>query len=264
MRIATFQGPHDPLDKAGVLARIDGAAQAAAARGARVLVCPEMVLSGYNIGPAGAAAAAERADGPSARAIADIAMTHGMAIAYGYPEAGEAGEVYNSAQVFDRDGTSLVNHRKCHLFGDLDRNAFAPGAGLAPLFEIDGVKTGILICYDVEFPEAVRTYALQGAALVLVPTALMLPFDFIPEKLVPTRAFENQVFIVYANRCGTEGELTYAGLSVIAAPDGVDLARAGRGEEVIVGDIDFPAAEAARAANPYLADRRPGLYRSLP
>ena len=106
-----------------------------------------------------------------------------------------------------------------------------------------------------------RTYALQGVELVLVPTALMLPFDFIPEKMVPTRAFENQVFIAYANRIGTEGELTYAGLSVLAAPDGVDLARAGRGEELIMAEVDFAAAEAARAANPYLADRRPRLYR---
>lgn len=263
MRVAIYQGPRDSLDKPGVIGRIEAAAAQAAAGGARVLVCPEMVLSGYNIGPAAVAATAEAADGPSAQAIAAIAARHGLAIAYGYPEQGEGG-VYNAAQVFDRDGQRLVNHRKCHLFGDLDRNAFIDGETLAPVFEIDGIKTGILICYDVEFPEAVRTYALQGAELVLVPTALMLPFDFIPEKLVPTRAFENQVFIAYANHCGAEGELTYAGLSVIAAPDGIDLARAGRDEEVIAADIDFAAAEAARAANPYLADRRPGLYRSAP
>ncbi|MCF4166893.1 carbon-nitrogen hydrolase family protein [Zavarzinia compransoris] len=262
MRVAIYQGPSAALDKPGILARIEAAAAEAADAGARLLVCPEMILSGYNIGHAAALAAAEAADGPSAMAIAETAKRNGLAIAYGYPEAGPGGTVFNAAQVIDRDGTSLVSFRKCHLFGDLDRAQFAEGAELPPLFEIDGVKTGILICYDVEFPESVRSYAMAGAELVLVPTALMLPFDFIPEKLVPTRAFENQVFVVYANRCDVEGDLTYAGLSVVAAPDGVDLVRGGRGEAVLIAEIDFAAAEAARAANPYLADRRPALYRS--
>lgn len=262
MRIAIYQGPTGAPDKDAVLDLLVRRMAEAAAAGATLLVAPEMILGGYNIGPAGVAAVAETADGPAASRLAEAAARLGIAIAYGYAERDAAtGAVYNAAQVIDATGRRLVSHRKCHLFGDLDRAAFAPGEGLAPVFEIGGIRCGILICYDVEFPESVRSYALQGVELVLVPTALMLPFDFIPEKMVPTRAFENQVFIAYANRIGTEGDLTYAGLSVIAAPDGIDLARAGRGEEVIMAEVDFAAAEAARAANPYLADRRPRLYR---
>ncbi|PWR20712.1 carbon-nitrogen hydrolase family protein [Zavarzinia compransoris] len=262
MRIAIYQGPPGAPGKAAVLDLLERRMAEAAAAGARLLVAPEMIVGGYNIGPAGVAAAAETADGPAAARLAAAAREHRIAVAYGYAERDPAtGAVYNAAQAIDSGGTRLVSHRKCHLFGDLDRAAFAPGEDLAPIFEIEGLRCGILICYDVEFPEAVRSYALQGVDLVLVPTALMLPFDFIPEKMVPTRAFENQVFIAYANRIGTEGDLTYAGLSVVAAPDGVDRARAGRGEELLLADIDPGAAAAARAANPYLADRRPRLYR---
>ncbi|MFA5120520.1 carbon-nitrogen hydrolase family protein [Zavarzinia sp.] len=263
MRIAVFQGPRPGLDKAAALRRLARAAARAADQGARLLVASEMFLSGYDIGAEAVAAAAEPADGPAAKRVAEIAATCRIAIAYGYPEARPEGGVYNAAQVIDRDGRTLVNYRKCHLFGDLDRGAFVPGEALAPLFTIDGVKIGILICYDVEFPESVRHLAIEGAALVIVPTALMMPFEAIPRVVVPARAFENQLFVAYANRCGTEGSLDYAGLSCIVGPDGKDLARAGRGEKLLVADLDLEAAEAARQANPYLADRRPELYRHL-
>ena len=104
--------------------------------------------------------------------------------------------------------------------------------------ELDGLRLGVLICYDVEFPENVRLLALQGAALVAVPTANMAPYTFVCRALVPARAYENHLFLAYANRCGREGELEYLGQSCIVAPDGTDLARAGPGEEVILADID--------------------------
>ncbi len=263
MRIAILQGFDTALDKAGALDRLEAAANEAAANGAALLIAPEMFLTGYNIGPEAVGQTAEAVDGPSFARAARIAQSAGVALIYGYPERGEDGAVYNAAMVIDADGKRLLNHRKCHLFGDLDRNAFAPGQDLAPVVTIAGVRVGVLICYDVEFPESVRRLALAGAELIAVPTALMQPFDFIARSLVPTRAFENQVFVAYANRCGTEADLTYVGLSCIVAPDGTDLARAGRGEELIVATLDPAVAEAARAANPYLADRRPVLYGDL-
>ncbi|MDD3446943.1 MAG: carbon-nitrogen hydrolase, partial [Zavarzinia sp.] len=133
MRIAVFQGPRGARGKAAVIARLDTAAEEAAAQGARLLVAPEMILSGYNIGRDAALAAAEDPDGPSARAISDIARRHGIAIAYGYPERGAGDTVYNAAQVIERDGTRLANHRKCHLFGALDQAMFTAGEALAPL-----------------------------------------------------------------------------------------------------------------------------------
>jgi predicted amidohydrolase len=120
-----------------------------------------------------------------------------------------------------------------------------------------------MICYDVEFPELVRAHALAGTDLLLVPTANMHPFQLVAESLIPVRAWENQMYVAYANRVGHEGEFEFFGLSTLAGPDGVARTRAGRGEELVLADLDPALLAASRAANPYLKDRRPGLYGSL-
>lgn len=91
----------------------------------------------------------------------------------------------------------------------------------------------------------------------------MHPFQFVAESVVPVRAFENQMYVAYVNRVGAEGEFEFVGLSTLAGPDGVARARAGRGEELVFADADPDFLAASRAANPYLSDRRPGLYGSL-
>jgi predicted amidohydrolase len=205
---------------------------------------------------------AEPADGPGAAAVAEIAAHHGIAVHYGYPErAGEA--VHNSAQLIDASGDRLANYRKTHLFGSFEQQWFTPGDEPVVQADLDGVRVGMLICYDVEFPENVRAHALAGTDLLLVPTALMHPFPFVAESLVPVRAFESQLYIAYANRTGHEGEFEFTGLSCLAGPDGTARARAGRGEELVIGDVDPVLLGASRENNPYLRDRRPGLYGSL-
>lgn len=263
MRVAVFQGPLEAGEPDRTLARLDQAAGEAAGRGARLLVCPEMFLTGYHIGPEAVRRLAEPADGPSARRAAAIARNHRIALCYGYPEAGADGRVYNAALLLDRGGRQLANHRKSHLYGEVDRTCFAAGADEPAVVEIEGLRVGLLICYDVEFPENVRLLALSGADLVLVPTALMAPYDFIPRSLVSTRAYENQLFLVYANRCGQEREFDYLGSSCIVGPDGRDLARAGTGEELILADLDRDLLAASRRLNTYLADRRPEAYGGL-
>ena len=121
----------------------------------------------------------------------------------------------------------------------------------------------MLICYDVEFPENVRHLALLGADLVAVPTALMRPFDVVANILVPARAYENQVFVAYVDRCGSDAGFDYCGLSCVVGPDGTDLARAGRGEELIFADLDLSVLHQSRQINTHLRDRRPALYQRL-
>ncbi len=263
MRIAIFQGPARAGTVADNLARLAGEARLAAGRGARLLICPEMFLTGYAIGRVAAEALAEPADGPSAQAAAQIARANGVALLYGYPERGPDGRVYNAAILVDRDGRTLLNYRKSHLFGDLDRGMFAAAQELPRPAELDGWRLGVLICYDVEFPENVRRWALRGVDLVAVPTALMEPYHFVARSLVPARAYENQIYLAYANRCGREGELVYLGQSCVVAPDGADLARADAGEALLVADLDRRRMEQSRAINTYFADRRPELYRDL-
>ena len=264
MRIAIYQGPEQSRDVAGHLDLMAEQAVAAARRGAGLLVFPEMFLTGYAIGADAVARMAEPADGPSAQKAGAIARSAGIAIAYGYPERSPGARgVYNAALLFGRDGWPLMNYRKTHLFGDLDRGMFVPGDGLPEPARLDGMSVGMLICYDVEFPEPVRSWALAGVDLLLVPTAQMEPYEFVARSLVPVRAYENQVTIAYANRCGREGDLVYVGQSCISGPDGVDLARAGGGESLILADLDAAALQQARRLNTYLADRRPALYGSL-
>ncbi|MEZ5934341.1 MAG: carbon-nitrogen hydrolase family protein [Alphaproteobacteria bacterium] len=262
MKLAVYQGEA----VGGVAAQLDhlaDVARRASDARAGLLVLPEMFLTGYHIGPDVVARLAEPANGPSAERASEIAKGNGIALLYGYPERGADGRIYNAALLIDRQGRTLANHRKTHLFGDIDRRAFSPGDGPPTLAEVDGIKLGILICYDVEFPENTRLLALEGADLVLVPTALMAPYDFIARSLVPARAYENQVFMAYANRIGSERELTYLGQSCIVSPDGADLARAGRDDELITADLEFSRLQGSRRINTYLADRRPELYGAL-
>jgi predicted amidohydrolase len=260
VRLGIFQGP----DAAGdALAVMERAAEKAAAEGIRLLILPEMFLTGYNIGAAAVRLAAEPRDGRAAARAAEIARRHGVALLYGYPELDAEGRVFNAALLMERDGSALAHYRKSQLFGEVDRAAFSPGEGGAVTAEIDGVRLGILICYDVEFPEVARGVALAGADLIAVPTAQMMPYEFVPRVMIPTRAYENSVFVAYANRCDVEGAFTYTGESCIVAPDGAFLARAGRGEALIFADLDPARLRAARRANTYLADRRPRLYGAL-
>ncbi|MGW0735935.1 carbon-nitrogen hydrolase family protein [Streptomyces sp. NPDC002851] len=261
MRTALFQSSGRLGDVAYNLGLLEEAAGRAADAGAGLVVVPEMFLTGYAIGD-DIARLAEPADGRSAEWIATIAARHGVAVAYGYPEQGD-GAVFNSARLVGPDGTALANYRKTHLFGCFEQEHFTPGDTPVVQAELGGLTVGIMICYDVEFPENVRAHALAGTDLLLVPTAQMHPFQFVAESLVPVRAFENQMYVAYVNRIGPEGEFEFVGLSTLAGPDGLARVRAGRGDDLVVADVDPVFLADSRAANPYLRDRRPGLYASL-
>lgn len=256
MKIALCQSAGAPCDVAANLALVQAAAQKAAAAGARLIIFPECFLTGYNIGER-VRDLAEPADGPSLATLGEIAAEAEIAVICGYPErAGET--LFNSAAVIGRDGSRLANYRKVHLYGDYEKAYFRPGERLVTT-QLDGIKLGVLICYDIEFPEPARALARAGVDLLAVPTSLMTPADTVALHVVPTRARENQIFVAYANRLGREAGLDYVGRSCIAGPDGGDLARAGVEEELLVAEIDLSAIGRARAGYDYLADCRAGL-----
>jgi predicted amidohydrolase len=260
LRAGIYQGPEAAGPPDAMLAAMARAAAQAAADGVGLLVMPELFLTGYNIGADALRALAEPQDGASARQAAAIARQHGIALLYGYPEQGNDGAIYNSALLIGRDGGPCANFRKLHLFGDKERAVFTPGSVPFILAETGGLRLGLLICYDVEFPEMVRGLALRGAQVACVPTALMHPYGFVPEILVRSRAYENQMFVIYANRTGREDDLLYAGASCIIGPDGQELSRAGAGEQLIAADLDISLLARSAAFNSYFADRRPELY----
>ncbi|WP_211103772.1 carbon-nitrogen hydrolase family protein [Skermanella pratensis] len=256
LRLALLQMEALAGDIAANLDRIAAAAEMAAAAGAACLLAPELALTGYGAGAA-IRDLAEPADGAQVAGLSAIAARTGVAVVCGFAEAA-GGAVYNSAAAVLADGSRHV-YRKLHLYGDYEKRLFRPGEAAPAVFPLGGLKAGLLICYDVEFPEMVRHLAASDADLILVPTALPASehAGFIARSIIPVRAFENQVFVAYANHAGRDAAFAYAGLSGIAAPDGSDLARApASGPHLLVADIDPAAFGDARAANPYLIDRR--------
>lgn len=255
LRVAVWQCSPTPRDRAANLSRLAEVAQAAALEGAGLLVTPELTLTGYDIGDLAGLLQAD--DVESVAAIARdnrLALVVGMALHDGR-------NTHNAAVTISASGEVLATYRKAHLFGRLDHSRFDAGAAPFALAELGGIRVATMVCYDVEFAEAVRAAALAGAHLVAVPTANMHPYDIVCEAVVPVRAWENQVYLAYANHCGVEGETAYVGRSVIVAPDGSPTVRAGAATEaVIMADIDADVVRAAQKANPYLTDRRRNLY----
>ena len=241
------------------LAKIDKAAKSAAAFGVELLVTPEMGVTGYAIWNS-IPRLAETRDGPIVQLLRRMSEACKIAIVAGFPER-DGAMIYNAAALTQPDGTQTF-YRKCHLFGPLEKRAFAAAGSHSPIVNVGDMRASMLICYDVEFPEMVRSAVLEGANMLLVPTALPKSgsANRVSESMVPTRAFENHVFIIYADLCGAENGTKYQGGSVIVGPDGEYLARAGAAEALLLAEIDQSTSKFADL-DPYLDDRRSELYR---
>lgn len=255
MRIAALQMHAIAGDDEANMERIAAAAADAEAGGARLLIVPELAVTGYGAGQAAFENLASPATGAVAESLSAIARENRIAIVAGFAEQ-EGTLIYNSALFTDGIGTNAV-YRKSHLYGDYERDVFKPGVPNSVMVELGGLRLGMLICYDVEFPENVRRLALAGADLIVVPTALPKGSSgtFIANHMIQVRAFENQVFVAYINHCGADDNFTYAGLSRIAAPDGKLLAEApAEGETLLFAEVRPEDYAKSRAENTYLVD----------
>lgn len=251
-RLAVGQAPADLASPKERLSWLSDKLPEVAAKGTDLLLLPELFATGYNIGDR-IKARAQPADGPIAQDIAALARAHRIAIHYGFAEL-DGDAVYNSAQCFGPDGARLGGHRKLLIPPGFERDYFTPGRGCM-LFDYRGIKIAMLICYDAEFPETVRHVASLGADLVLVPTALGDQWEWVAQRMIPTRAYENGVFLAYANSAGAERGMKFLGQSFIATPDGKELARATAEPAIIYGDLLLDLVSKAQARLPYLKDR---------
>ncbi|MEU4222284.1 carbon-nitrogen hydrolase family protein [Actinoplanes sp. NPDC026623] len=257
MRIACWQAACEP-GTGRFLERLDAVAARAAAGGAELLVTPEMSVGGYPLSGNVLAEVAGPADAMAGRAVRRIAREHGLAIVYGWPETDE-GRLLNAVRLVDRTGNGLARYRKTHLYRPAEPQ-FTPGSDAVVQARLGELTVGLLICYDVEFPEIVRAHALAGTELLVVPTALMAPWELVARILVPARAFESQLYVAYTNWLGVNQGVRFCGLSTVAAPDGgVSRVEEPR-EELLFAEIDRKVIAAARATTGYLTDRRPELY----
>jgi 5-aminopentanamidase len=246
----------------------------AAAAGARLVVLPELSDSGYVFAGAeeARALASPAASAVTLREWRSLAARYGLAIAGGFCELGPGGRLYNSAAVVDASGTRAV-YRKAHLW-DAEKNIFTPGDDAPPVVELPFGNVGLMICYDLEFPEWVRLAALSGADLIAAPvnwpaSASPAPPGERPYEVVSAQAAAgvNGVFIAVADRCRAERGVGWVGGSVIAGHRGYPAAGpvAADRTAVLTAAVDLRQARDKRNSerNDLFADRRPGLYARL-
>jgi len=273
VRIAVAQLCAVPLDVdaniASAVAAIGDAADA------DLIVLPELMSTGYTLDRDRIASLAEPADGsgPVLSAWRAAARQHDTAVVGGFAEADD-GRLYNTAAVIDRRGEVAGHYRKLHLFAG-ERNVFTPGDRGLPVVELDDVKLGVLICYDLRFPEALRVLALQGADLVAVPTAWVRGFDRVSDGQRPgqidgvlVQANLNQVFVACADQVGASATFEFLGGSLVASPYGEALVGPldAISERTVCVELDLRDALAARDRGEGLSprrDRRADVYGAL-
>ena len=171
----------------------------------------------------------------------------------GYPEY-ENDKIFNSALVAGTHNNIIYNHRKTFLAPNpMEQSLFSKGQNFE-IFNINDIRCSTLICYEFEFPEIVRKLARLGAQLMLIPTALTEEFKFISNEMLKTRAFENQIVMVYANYCGKSESHDFCGNSAIVNEKGEDLIRLGSEEEFAMAEVNFESQESRRKRLPYFED----------
>jgi predicted amidohydrolase len=219
-----------------------------AAPDAGLAVFPELFLTGYDL-----ATVREHAVDARSEALAPVrraAAEAGTAVLMGFTERGDGDELHNSLAAIDDEGRLVAVYRKAQLFG-AERKAFAPGDRLvvAPLA---GRRVGLLVCFDVEFPELARALASAGADLLVTVSANMEPYYADHELATRARALDNRLEHVYVNRVGSEAGMRFVGGSRVIAADGSVRWEAPRAEEV-VSIAEVGRQEATDAAVQYLA-----------
>lgn len=252
------------------LEHIERAATEAARKGAQLIVLPEAAVTGYVFANLDEAlTVAQRASAVAEQRLADLATRLGVALVVGSLEA-EGRELFNIALIFASDGRHY-RYRKMHLpFLGVDRFA-TPGPDAPEVYDLAGMRVGVLICYDLRFPEAARICALEGADLIALPTNWPVGVDFHPEIFAPARAAENHVYLLACDRVGEERGTTFIGRSILLDTNGKELARASdTEEETITGDVDWELARQTHHRRipgehewDTIGDRRPGLYHRL-
>ena len=235
MKLALYQGPSPAGATEDGLATLGRMLRAAGAAGARMAVFPEVFLPGYNVADPGSAA---RSLADWAAVLAPLARTAGCGVTVGVAEA-DGGQLFNSAIAHGPDGALLSYYRKTQLYGPREKRLYKPGTS-HEMFDFEGCRIALLICYDIEFAPLIRDLAGRGAQLILCPTANMQPFTHVAQVTVPSQAVNHAVAIAYANYCGTEGDLTYCGGSVLVGADGAIHARAGLAGALLIADLPDP------------------------
>ncbi|RXT13616.1 carbon-nitrogen family hydrolase [Ammoniphilus sp. CFH 90114] len=223
-----------------------------------VVVLPELWDTGYDLQRLEEIADSE---GQEAKELfSQLAKTYGVHIIGGSVAQKKEQGVYNSTFVFNRQGQLIHEYSKVHLFRLMQEEKFLlPGEHIRG-FELEGQPALCQICYDIRFPEGIRTAAANGAKILFVSAQWPHPRLHHWRQLLISRAIENQMFVIACNRVGDDPNNIFCGHSMVIDPWGEIVVEGMQKEETIIGEIDLTMVDEIRRMIPIFEDRRLDLY----
>ncbi|HHR5804630.1 TPA: nitrilase-related carbon-nitrogen hydrolase [Providencia alcalifaciens] len=263
VKVALAQFNSELGNKTGNLQRMAQLCEQAASQGAKLICFPELATTGYR-GDLLSTKLWDLSDFEGSETdclFSQLASRLDITIVSGFAERGERlGEVYNAVGVWNPGCENISGvFRKVHAFG-IEKQWFKSGDSF-PVFETPIGKIGVMICYDMGFPEVARILTLQGAELLIEPSAWCIQDRDMWDINTACRALENGTHLLAVNRWGHEEDLHLFGGSKIVGPRGQVLCEAScESEALLVGEIDFRLQAHTRLNVPYLRDRKPLNY----
>lgn len=230
----------------------------AASEQSNIAIFPELFLTGYSVGE-NISEMAETIDGPSMKEIRHLCQKNNVYSIVGFPEDGQDGNYYISSALIDDKGDVLGVYRKVHLF-DSENKYFKAGSNFEAIDTPLG-KIGLMICYDVEFPEIARALKLMGADIIIIVNANMHPYELHHHLYARCRAMENEIPVVICNRLGVEDNLDFCGDSLVIDAKGEILLALK--DQVIAESVNIPMEQTLDPKISYITNRRSDLYTKL-
>jgi predicted amidohydrolase len=238
------------------LLRILQTLEEASCQQADYVLFPELYLTGYVMSDE-LLRLAEPEDGESIRQIRRQAKRCGVGTIVGFPEQ-DGDRLYNCALMIGKDGEIVGKYRKVHLYHK-EKDWFSPGESL-PVFDLPEGRVGIMITYDMEFPETARLLSLKDARLLLVLAANMVPYQHYQDIYLHARALENHVYMAAANMVGLDNENIFFGESQVVHPNGLTIYKARNNDGVPVVTINLDESNPESELLDYLHNRRTSVY----
>ncbi len=201
-------------------------------------------------------------DGSTTKAVfGEFAKANQVNVVAGSVANKKGGHIYNTLYVFNREGDVVCEYDKVHGFTPAGEHQYFKGGDKTVNFILDGIKCSAIICYDLRFPELIRTATLQGVDLLFIPAQWPLIRKFHWITLNTARAIENQMFVCAVNGCGYAGETKYGGNSMLLNPWGETICHLGTEEEIQTGEIDMAIIQGIRESINIFRDRKPEYYK---
>ncbi|QGQ96817.1 carbon-nitrogen family hydrolase [Paenibacillus psychroresistens] len=224
-----------------------------------IIIFPEMWNTGYALEQIQQLADLEGER--TKRFISQFCLEHDVNIIAGSIAEKKGDEVLNTVYVFNRQGELTADYSKIHLFRLMDEEKFLASGDQIGKIQIDEIPAGVMICYDIRFPELARKLALDGAKILFVPAEWPNPRLHHWRTLLMARAIENQMFVVACNRVGISGKAEFFGHSLIIDPWGEIIAEGSEEEEILTATLSMSDVDQVRARIPVFEDRRPEIYK---